>query len=91
MTLSPTTRRVLAHITGRTVTGRFACPLWDMPPSTWQSALDELEHAGYQIAWTYGHVQDDPTVTGGYILRANPALTPETSTTAKESRDENAH
>jgi hypothetical protein len=91
MTLSLTTRRVLAHNRGRTVAGRLACPLWNMPPSTCQSALDELEHAGYQIAWTYGQVQDEPTVTGGYILRATPALTSEPSTTAKESRDENAH
>ena len=91
MTLSPTTRRMLAHITGRTLTGRFACPLWSIPPSTWQSALDELQHAGHQIAWTSGQVQDKPTATGGCILRATPALTSEPSTTAKETRDDNTH
>lgn len=67
--LSEAARHVLAHIRGRTITGQFACPLWDMPAPTWQSALDELTHAGYPIAWTYGQVADDPTVTGGYILR----------------------
>jgi hypothetical protein len=91
MTLSPPTRRVLAHVRARTLAGRFACPLWNVPASRWQSALDELEHAGYQIAWTYGQVRDAPTVTGGYIVQTTPALRSEPSTTAEESRGDNAH
>jgi hypothetical protein len=67
--LSDPARRILAHIRGRTITGRFACPLWNVPITTWQSALEELRHAGYRIAWTSGQVQDDPAVTGGYVLQ----------------------
>jgi hypothetical protein len=40
-----------------------------MPTPTWQAALEELRHAGYSVAWTYGQVADDPTVTGGYVLQ----------------------
>jgi hypothetical protein len=67
--LSAPAQRVLGHIRGRTLTGRFACQLWDMPTPTWQAALEELRHAGYSVAWTYGQVADDPTVTGGYVLQ----------------------
>lgn len=40
-------RRALAHIRARTITGRFACPLYDMPTRTWDGALAELRQAGY--------------------------------------------
>lgn len=69
--LSRPARRVLAHIRGRTITGRFACPLYDMPTHIWDSALDEVRQGGYAIAWTYGQVADDPAVTGGYVLAAH--------------------
>jgi hypothetical protein len=68
-TLSPAARHVLGHIRGRTITGRVACPLWDMPSATWDAALDELRCAGYPITWTLGQVLDEPTITGGYLLR----------------------
>jgi hypothetical protein len=67
--LSAPARRVLRHIRGRTLTGRFGCQLWDMPTPTWQAALDELRHAGYSVAWAHGQMADDPTVTGGYLLQ----------------------
>jgi hypothetical protein len=62
-------RRALAHIKGRTVTGRFACPLFNMPAERWALALDELRARRHRIEWTYGTVADDPTVTGGWVLR----------------------
>jgi hypothetical protein len=68
--LSGAARRALAHIRARTITGRFAYPLYDMPPHVWDAALDELRAGGYQIVWTHGHVADESTVTGGYILAA---------------------
>jgi hypothetical protein len=70
--LSWPARRALAHIRARTVTGRFACPLYDMPAGVWAAALYELRRAGYAIVWTYGQVADDPTVTGGYVLAGRP-------------------
>jgi len=66
--LSPAAARVLSHITARTITGRFAARLYDMPRELWDEALDELRRAGQRIEWIYGQVADDPTVTGGYIL-----------------------
>jgi hypothetical protein len=67
--LTEPARRVLAHIRARTIAGKFACQLWDMPNTTWEAALEELRQSGYEIAWTYGIVADDPTITGGYVLR----------------------
>ena len=66
--LSVDARRALAHIRGRTVSGRFANQLYDMPDERWQTALDELRHSGYRIEWTHGTIADDPTVTGGWRL-----------------------
>ncbi len=66
--LSETSRRALAHIRGRTRTGRFACRLWDVSEADWAAALAELREAGYSIQWTRGAVADDPTVTGGWVL-----------------------
>lgn len=67
--LSELARRALAHIRGRTVSGRFACRLWDVSQTAWDAALSELRAAGYQIDYTHGTVADDPTVTGGWVLR----------------------
>ena len=71
--LTPAARWALAHIRGRTVIGKFACQLWNMPTSVWHGAVAELGEAGYRIEWTHGTVADDPTVTGGYVLRARTA------------------
>jgi hypothetical protein len=68
--LSGPARRALAHIRARTITGRFACPLYDMPPDVWDAALQELREADYRMVWTHGQVADDPTVTGGHVLAA---------------------
>jgi hypothetical protein len=69
--LSGPARRALAHIRARTITGRFACPLYDLPSRVREDALDELRKVGYRIVWTRGQVADDPTVTGGYVLDAD--------------------
>jgi hypothetical protein len=66
--LGSAARRALAHISARTITGRFASRLYDMPADVWDSALDELRRAGHGIEWTFGQVADDPTVTGRYVL-----------------------
>jgi hypothetical protein len=68
--MSDNARRALAHITGRTRTGRFACRLWELSAVDWKAALDELRADGRRIEWTFGTVADDPTVTGGWVLRA---------------------
>ncbi len=67
--LSANARRALAHIKARTITGRFANQLYDMSQPAWRDALEELRAAGHRIEWTHGTVADDPTVTGGYVLR----------------------
>lgn len=69
-------RRALAHIHARTVTGRFACRLYDMNESAWTAALAELRSAGYDIQWTLGTVADDPTLNGGYTLARRAGDTP---------------
>ncbi len=71
--LSQPARRVVARIRAWTITGRFACPLGNMPSTDWEHELDELRQAGYSIAWTYGQVLDGPTVTGGYVLAREPS------------------
>lgn len=77
--LSPAAARVLTHIKARTITGRFASRVYDMPRNVWDRSLDELRCGGHRIEWTHGLVADDPTVTGGYILvdahHAGPADT----------------
>ena len=65
--MTPNATRALAHITGRTRTGRFACRLWNMSEADWQAALAELREAGHRIDWKFGTVADDPTVTGGWV------------------------
>lgn len=67
--LSGDASRALAHITGRTRSGLFASRLWDMGEVRWSNALLELHSAGYRIEWVNGTVADDPTVTGGWVLR----------------------
>ena len=67
--LSANATRALAHIKGRTITGRFANQLYDMSQPAWRDALEELRAAGHRIEWVSGRVADDPTVTGGYVLR----------------------
>lgn len=67
--LSEDARLALGHIRCRTRTGRFACRLWNMEPGRWGRALNEIRAAGYRIEWTHGTVADDPTVTGGWVLR----------------------
>jgi hypothetical protein len=62
-------QRALAHITGRTRSGRFACQLSNMPKADWDGAREELRAAGHRIEWTHGTMADDPTVTGGWVLR----------------------
>ena len=69
--LGSAARRALAHISARTITGRFASRLYDMPADVSDSALDELRRAGHGIEWTFGQVADDPTVTGGYVRVAH--------------------
>ena len=67
--LSANARCALAHIKGPTITGRFANRLYDMSQPAWRGALEELRAAGHRIEWVSGRVADDPTVTGGYVLR----------------------
>ncbi len=81
---SDPSRRVLAHIRGRTITGRFATRLWNMSEREWDAALSELRAAGYDIRWTLGTVADEPTVTGGYVLAGEDATTKD----ARERLDE---
>ena len=67
--LSANATRALAHIKAPTITGRFANQLYGMSQPAWRDALEELRAAGRRIEWTHGTVADDPTVTGGYVLR----------------------
>jgi hypothetical protein len=71
--LSVDATRALAHIRGRTVSGKFAHQLYDMPDERWQTALDELRRSGYRIEWTHSTIADDPTVTGGWRLAERDA------------------
>ena len=66
--ISEDAKRALAHIRGRTRSGRFACRLWDYTDDEWDAALSEIRAAGYSIRWTYGTVADDLAVRGGWVL-----------------------
>lgn len=68
--LTDDARRALAHITGRTISGGFACCFHDWEPERWQDALRVLGLRGYIIRFTHGRVADEPTVTGGCVLDA---------------------
>ena len=90
--LSADARRALAHIRGRTVSGRFANQLYDMPDERWQTALDDLRRSGHRIEWTHGTVADDPTVTGGWRLadrEAGPSREQQASRPIRDHRPAN--
>ncbi len=66
-------RRALAHITGRTLQGSFAGPLFDWSAERWAAAVEPLERAGI-VKSGIATAADDPTVTRGWGL-AQPAQT----------------
>jgi hypothetical protein len=65
-------RVALAHIRGRTISGKFAGQPWAWDERRWQQALARLRNGGHQIEWVAGQVADEPTVHGGWVLRASP-------------------
>jgi hypothetical protein len=68
-TLNADERRALGHLRGRTRTGKFACRMYDWTEQRWRDALDGLTNRGYRVRRVSGQVADDPTVTGGWILK----------------------
>jgi len=48
--------------------GKFACRIYSWNEQRWRAALDGLTQRGYRVRRVSGHVADDPSVTGGWIL-----------------------
>ena len=67
--LSAEAARVVTQVRAPTDVGKFATGLRGMSEASWRSALEKLRAAGHRTERMLGTVADDPTVTGGYVLR----------------------